>query len=109
LDAAIKSSTNGKIDQDLEGVNFKTGDLYYSIHKSTIHVDGYLQNNGKWIVHAKMSDIYDFTEIQSFMDDNGGWSTQAGIGTVANDAATVSQLLGAINPYKITVEFYTTR
>ena len=109
LDAAIKSSTNGKIDQALEGVKFKTGDLYYSIHKSTIHVNGSLQSNGKWIVQAKMTDIYDFTEMQTFMDDNGGWSTQSGIGTVANDAAAISQLLGAINPYKITVEFYTMR
>lgn len=109
LDEAIKSSKNGKIDEDLKGIQFNTGDLYYSIHKSTIHVDGYMQSNGKWIIHAKMTDTYDFTEIQSFMDDNGGWSTQAGIGTVANDVAVVSQFLGAINPYKVTVEFYTTR
>lgn len=60
-------------------------------------------------MHATLTDIYDFTEIQSFMNDNGGWSKQAGIGTVANDAAVISQALRAINPYKVTVDFYTTR
>ena len=108
LDEAIRTSNNGKIDQDLTEIQFDNGDLYYSIHKATIHVTGYLQNNGKWIVHAKMKDTYDFTEIQTFMDDKG-WSTQAGLGTVANDVAVVSQALGAINPYEVYVEFYTVR
>lgn len=43
------------------------------------------------------------------MSDSGGWSTQVGIGTLANDAAVISQYLGAITSYKVTVEFYTTR
>ena len=109
LDAVIKSSNNGKVDQYLNDIMFQTGDLYYSIHKATIHVEGYLQKNGKWIIHSTLTDKYDFTEIQTFMDDNGGWSTQSGIGTIANDAAAFSQFFGAINPYNITVEFFTTR
>ena len=109
LDKKIKSSKNEKIDGYLDIQPFNTGDLYYSIHKSDIYVNGYKQNNGKWLVYAKLTDTYDFTEIQSFMDDNGGWSKQAGIGTAANDTAVVSQFLGAINSYKVTVEFYTTR
>ena len=109
LDAAIKASKDGTIDAVLPDIQFNTGDLYYSIHKATIHVVGYLQNNGKWIIHATLSDRYNFSEIMTFMDDDGGWSTRAGIGTVANDVAAVSQFLGAINPYGVTVEFYTTR
>ena len=109
LDKKIKSSWNGKVEGYLDTDLFKTGDLYYSIHKSSIYVSGYKQKNGKWIVHATLTDTYDFTEIQSFMNDNGGWSTQAGIGTLANDAAVISQFLNAINPYKVTVDFYTTR
>lgn len=109
LDKKIKSSWNGKVEGYLDTDPFKTGDLYYSIHKSNIYVSGYKQKNGKWIVHATLTDTYDFTEIQSFMNDNGGWSTQAGIGTLANDAAVISQFLNAINPYKVTVDFYTTR
>ena len=109
LDKKIKSSKNGKIDGDLEIEPFKTGDLYYSIHKSSIYVNGYKQKNGKWLVHAILTDTYDFTEIQSFMNDSNGWSTHAGIGTIANDAAVISQYLEAINPYKVTVDFYTTR
>jgi len=62
------------------------------------------QGDGSVVLTKKVACV-----IQTFMDDNGGWSTQAGIGTVANDAAAVSQLLGAINPYEVTVEFYTTR
>ena len=109
LDEKINSSKTGKIDGYLDIEPFKTGDLYYSIHKSSIYVNGYKKDDGHWLVYAKLTDTYDFTEIQSFMNDNGGWSKQAGIGTVANDAAVVSQFLGAINPYKVTVEFYTTR
>ena len=90
-------------------VAFENGDLYYSIHKSDIYLTGYKREDGKWIVHATLTDTYDFTEIQSFMNDSGGWSMHAGIGTLANDAAVISQFLEAINPYDITVDFYTTR
>lgn len=109
LDKAIKASKNGKISQNLENIAFNNGDLYYSIHRATIYVEGYKQNNGKWIVHATMNDTYDFTVIQTLMGDDGEFSMQAGLGTVANDAAVISQALGAINPYEVTVDFYTTR
>ena len=109
LDAKIRLSTNGKIDGFLENVQFNTGDLYYSIHKSTVYVNGYRQSDGKWIIYARLTDTYDFTEVQTFMNDDKGWSTKVGLGTVANDIAVVSQRLGAIKPYDITVEFYTTR
>ncbi len=109
LDEAIKASKDGTIDTDLEDIRFKNDDLYYSIHKANIHVTGHRQSNGKWIVHATLSDTYDFTEFMTFKDDNGGWSTQFSPGTVANDVAVASQILGAINPYHVTVDFYTTR
>ncbi len=76
---------------------------------ATIHVEGYKQSNGKWIVHATMRDTYDFTEIQTLMAANGEFTLKAGLGTIANDAAVLSQWLGAIVPYKVTVDFYTTR
>ena len=47
--------------------------------------------DGKWIINAKLNDIYDFTEIMSFMDGEGGLSKQASLGTIANDAAVISQ------------------
>ncbi len=109
LDEAIKASKDGTIDTDLDGIQFDNDDLFFSIHKATIHVTGRKQSNGKWIVHAKLSDKYDFTEFMTFMDDKGGWSKEASLGTVANDAANISQKLGAINPYMVNVEFYTTR
>ena len=109
LDKKIKSSRNGKVEGYLNTDPFATGDLYYSIHKSSIYVSGYKQKNGKWIVHTTLTDTYDFTEIQTFMNDNGGWSKQATLGTVANDTAAISQFLNAINPYEVTVDFYTTR
>ena len=109
LDDAIKKSYNGKINQDLKDICFKNGDLYYSIHNATIHVEGYKQKDGSWIINAKMTDTYDFTEIQSFMDDKGNWSKEASLGTVANDIAVISQMSGAITPYNITVNFQTYR
>ena len=90
-------------------VQFNNGDLYYSIHKSDIYLTGYKRDDGKWIINAVLEDEYDFTEIQSFMDDSGGWSKQASKGTLANDLAVISQKTGAINPYHVTVNFWTTR
>ena len=43
------------------------------------------------------------------MGDVGEFSIQAGLGTIANDTAVISQSSGAINPYEVTVDFYTTR
>lgn len=40
---------------------------------------------------------------------DGDYSMQVGLGTVANDAAVISQNTGAINEYWIRVDFYTTR
>ena len=93
----------------MEGIQFNDDDLSYSIHKATINVDGYKQKNGKWIIHSTLSDTYDFTEILTFMGENGKLSLEASLGTVANDAATISQFFDVINPYKVTVDFYTTR
>ena len=65
------------------------------------------------VFHAQIArerGAFDFTEIMTHMGDKWyEFSAKAGFGTVANDAAFVSQKLGAINPYEIEVEFYTTR
>lgn len=109
LDDLINNSTNGIISGKLKGVVFNKGDLYYSIHKSDINVEGYQRSDKSWIVHSVLKDKYDFTEVQSFMKDEKNISFNAGIGTLANDAAVMSQLLNAITPYNITVDFYTVR
>ncbi len=109
LDKAIANAKNGKLENKLIEVKFKTGDLYYSIHRSKIYLTGHERPDGKWIVNAILDDEYDFTEIQTFMDAEGGWSKQAGLGTVANDVAVLSQVLGAIHPYHVTVDFWTVR
>lgn len=108
LDEAISRSEDGKISQYLD-VYFEEDDLYYSVHAANVYVDGYRQSNGHWLVKATMTDKYDFTVIQSLMSQDGSFSAEMGLGTIANDAAVISQLLGAINPYNVTVEFYTTR
>ncbi len=109
LDAAIASSSNGRISGSLDNISFENGDLYYSIHAATIYVDGYKQGNGKWLVKSTMTDRYDFTVIQSLMSQDGTFSNTIRLGTIANDAAVISQALGAINAYNVHVEFYTTR
>ncbi len=99
LDKKI-SITNGKEIDDTIPVEFTDGDLYYSIHKSDIKVTGYKMDNGKWKIYGTLDDEYDYTEIMTFME--GRYAT---LGTVANDAAVISQLIDAINPYHIHVEF----
>ena len=112
LDSLLAKSRNGYID-DTISVRFtskKDPDLYYSIRRADIDVKGFKRDDGKWIIKANFEDKYDFTEIMTFMGDNKyEFSTDVGLGTIANDVAFFSQKLGAVNPYYIYVEFYTTR
>lgn len=99
LDKKI-SSTNGEEINDTIDIEFSGGDLYYSIHAVTIKVTGYKMDNGKWKIYGTFDDEYDYTEIMTFMEGRN-----ATLGTIANDAAVISQLIDAINPYHIYVEF----
>ncbi len=113
LDEKIAEAENEKrdwIDNKKISVEFENGDLYFSIHRMDIYLNGYKREDGKWIINAHGGDWYDFTEITSFMgDEKYEWSKEVGVGTVANDVAVVSQLTGAIQPYYVTVDFWTTR
>ena len=99
LDKKIVSS-NGKELSDTLYVSFLDGDLYYSIHKANIKVKGYKMDNGNWKISGVLDDEYDYTEIMTFMEGKN-----ATLGTIANDAAVISQLIDAINPYHIYVNF----
>ena len=99
LDKKIASS-NGKELSDTLYVRFLDGDLYYSIHKANIKIKGYKMDNGNWKISGVLDDEYDYTEIMTFME-----SKNATLGTIANDAAVISQLIDAINPYHIYVNF----
>jgi len=106
LDEAIANSKDGVIDIDLENIAFSDRDLYFSLHKATIHVKGYKAEDGHWYISATLSDTYDFTEI-IFLEY--GMSKQKIIGALANDGAFISQLTDAITPYEVEVNFYTRR
>ena len=76
-------------------------DLFYSIHTCSMWFSGVKQNDGTWIVNIHMFDTYDYPEFLTLMGEDMG----CGLGTVANDAAHISQNLGAIVPYTMTVDF----
>ena len=113
LDQAIANSNGVSIDTDLKDIAFKPidedeADLYYSIHKANIHVTGYKQSNGQWLINAVLTDKYDYTEFVKVMEEDAAfWEFE--LGAMANNAAIYSQKTGAIQPYNITVNFYTTR
>ena len=113
LDSLIKQSKNGKIKNGELEVVFKektSPDLYYSIHRATIYVNGHKLKNGKWYIEAKFEDKYNFSEFMTFMgDEKYEFSKEISKGTIANDAAHISELLGAISPYWIRVKFFTMR
>ena len=105
LDNEIANSNGNTLSSDI-GVSFNEADLYFSIHKASIHIEGSANNDGIWEIHVTLQDTYDFTEIQSFMGNkNSEFSTHFSLGTIANDAATISQNLGAINSYNVRIEF----
>ena len=109
VNEAIQNSNGWSLNNAKIGVVFDSQDLYYSIHKSTIYLTGSKNQYGSWIINCVLYDTYDFTEIQSFMSDDGSFQFDASLGTVANDAAYISQKTGAIKPYGITVDFWITR
>ena len=114
LDKAIKQSKGGTINTTLHvifnGGTSKKNDLYFSIHRADIEVDGYKRDDGKWIIHANLTEEYDFTEFMLLDQEN--WENISKIkmvGMTANDVATISSKCGIIKPYWITIDFYTTR
>ena len=56
--------------------------------------------NGKWQIKVSVFDKYDFTKITTFMGGGGNI-----LGKPANDAAAISQEMGAITPFNIRVKF----
>ena len=99
LDLAISNSNGEKLNSKIS-VLFQEGDLYYSIHRCDIQLNGYKTSNGTWRVYGFLDDEYDYTEVLTWMEGNG-----ASLGTIANDAAFISQIIGAIHPYHIYVHF----
>ena len=96
---AISNSNGEKLNSKIS-VLFQEGDLYYSIHRCDIQLNGYKTSNGTWRVYGFLDDEYDYTEVLTWMEGNG-----ASLGTIANDAAFISQIIGAIHPYHIYVHF----
>lgn len=113
LDKLLKETKKGVIKNKKLEVVFEeksSPDLYYSIHKATIYVNGYKLENGKWFIEANYKDKYDFSEFMTFMgNEKNEFSKKISKGTLANDAAHISELLGAISPYWIRVKFFTMR
>ena len=88
-------------------IGFDTGDLFYSIHNSNIEYSITQSQDGTIYADCVLTDTYDFTEILTFMGDKSSkdYEYSMSVGSIANDAANISQRTGIINPYKITVNF----
>lgn len=89
-------------------ISFDTGDLFYSIHRSTIEYNITQSSDGTIYVDCSLTDTYDFTDILTFMGGKSNEDYKYGsisVGSVANDAANISQKAGVINPYGVTVKF----
>lgn len=114
LDAAIKKSNGRTIDTTID-VRFETNtpkgkDLYFSLHNVRVKVQGYKREDGKWIVHSVIRDQYDYTKLMWLdLHEWQNMSAMKALGMTANDVATISSWGDAINPYWLTIDFYTTR
>lgn len=109
IDKAISQSDGKTLNTYIDDLAFeKDEDLKFSVHSMDIRVNGWKMENGRWFIHSLATDVYDFTVISSITSD-GELSQNFGIGTISNDFAVLSQKLGAISPYKVTVDFYTVR
>ncbi len=114
LDKAIRKSNGRTIDTKFT-VDFNPGtpeenDLYFGLHSADIEVEGYKRDDGKWIIHANLTEKYDFTKLMLL--DKNSWeniSATKALGMTANDVAKILSKYGIIKPYWIKIDFYTTR
>ncbi|MBQ3114548.1 MAG: hypothetical protein IJC06_00275 [Clostridia bacterium] len=88
------------------------GELGYSINRADIVVSGKKQPDGTWKITGTLTDLYDYSEIQTLEIKESNIfpninyiDTDISLGTVANDAAYISSLVGAIHPYNIIINF----
>ena len=75
-------------------------------------VSGKKQPDGTWKITGTLTDLYDYSEIQTLEIKESNIfpninyiDTDISLGTVANDAAYISSLVGAIHPYNIIINF----
>ena len=79
------------------GHEFKSGDLYYAIHRSTCYLNGTKKDN-IWTVKVEVTDTFDFTEWWHFKD-HGAFAT------LANNLGVALQKFGALKAYKWSVKY----
>ena len=108
LNSVLKNATTDFSDER-RIVNFADGELHYALGHCTISFSG-KKDNGKWIISCTLHDIYDFDRIQTFLDENYYLDVNnVSVGTLANDAALISEVTGAITPYHILIDFNVTK
>ena len=105
IDKSIANSKYGSFTFS-DHMTFPNGNLYYALKDVDIAYNGMQQADGSWRIAGTVKDKYDFTQFATLMaSEGGGYSSNVGLGTIANDAALVSQLLGVIVWYYITIDF----
>lgn len=81
--------------------------MYYSIHGCSFEIADVKYNEDGTkdiIIHA--SDAYDFTQIWTYMGEKNEFDkSRVSLGTIANDAGTITTKLDALNPYNVDVYF----
>ena len=79
-------------------VEFKSGDLYYSLQHISMKISG-KKSNGRWSITVEVTDTYDFTEFSRTLKKG------LSLGNVANDLGYVMQKVKMLYPYKFTVKY----
>ena len=87
--------------------DFNDEDLFYSIHGCKMDVDDIKYNSdGTKDISVHLHDTYDYTKIWTAMDgDEFAPFKKISLGSIANDAGTISSKLDAINSYEVDIYF----
>lgn len=98
----VKSVSSNNINIE-DTIIFNGGDLAASLHIMNLFINGE-KINDKWILHIKLEDTYDFTdlkELHEYIDSK----VSGFILSTANNAAMLSTSCNVLNVYNITIEF----
>ena len=101
---------NGQINNCIQVIEFKKGNLGLSLHNATLKVNGIKNENKKWEIDISITDLYDFTELkklQEYIVQNADLveNFENFAAAFGNNLAVIATSCKVVNTYNIIIEF----
>ena len=105
IDEFIKENGRKKSFYESKNIEFNNGDLFNSLHGTTLVVNGN-KKNSEWNLEIKIHDLYDFTElikVQEYTNDEKGISNLPA--AIGNNLALIATSCNVVHEYNSDINF----